>query len=290
MVEAITGNNVFLTFLEGADGIRRTIISPILRDSYFDPILFQFRGDTVEYLTLVIQKNTVDRLKKALLASSHRWRGDEEVTCEDLILVAKIEGDETRYQEAGPNAYLITAQQQSCILGSLYNKAGIRRMDARAGLLIWKDILTCFTLLIKDTVTAYEYDGLERTIWDNMTREEFATLMMERGDSRTKYSPPWTEDGTFIVPGQIRKTTERRNIKSIAGFDELGANGWATSNGRTKEEEVEEAIITYQVFEWWGTDGTVGSLAGSDDDYSYDERSGIEDHDMNLSSSFENTD
>ena len=84
-------------------------------------------------------------------------------------------------------------------------------------------------------------------IWDSMSHEKFEALMLERGDPRMKYSPRLMDNGTVVVPGQIKSTAARNRMKDIVGFGELGADGWATRYGRTKEEKVQEAILRYQI-------------------------------------------
>ena len=71
------------------------------------------------------------------------------------------------------------------------------------------------------------------------------------------------------------------------GFNELVTDGWATSNSRMKEEEVQEAIIQYQILDFWGEDEILGNVSGSDDDYLDDHSTVDDDLDMNLDSSFD---
>ena len=39
--------------------------------------------------------------------------------------------------------------------------------------------------------------------------------MLEPGDPRMKYSPPWMDNGTVVVPGQIKDTAARNGIKGM---------------------------------------------------------------------------
>ena len=119
-----------------------------------------------------------------------------------------------------------------------------------------------------------------------MSTEQFQALMLEPGYPRTKYSSPWTENGTVVVPGQIKNTAARRGVKFIVGFDELGTDGWAASNGRTKKEEVQEAILLYPFSDFWGEDEIFEDARGSDDNYFDGHRTMTDIVDMNLDSSY----
>ena len=181
----------------------------------YDSMFYYFRGDTLKYTTLVVQDLILEKMKKALAASHHRCIGESEVNHHDVQLVAKMEGDITRYQGEEPEKYAITDLERGRVVRALAHEAGIIRISDRASNPIWEDVLSCFVTSVYETIWVYECWGMTGTIWDNMSCEQFEALMLEPGDPRMKYSPPWTDNGTVVVPGQIKNTAERNGIKVI---------------------------------------------------------------------------
>mmetsp|Transcript_14165 Transcript_14165/g.30787 ORF Transcript_14165/g.30787 Transcript_14165/m.30787 type:complete len:273 (-) Transcript_14165:85-903(-) len=248
----------------------------------YTTLIFCFRGDSIEYLTQSVQNHVVDTLKKALAAANHRWY--LEISPGDLRSVDVMSRDNAQYLGLQVD-YLRTlscfdnflymevvgADTRRLVIRALAYQTGIVKISDETFPLIWREILLSMANMVFGVVPPFV--GMSLDPWEDMSCEEYEALTLEHGDLRIKYSPSYEKFMSsiklVIVPGQIKTVAVMRGMKPLLGFEELGCDGWATGNGRTKNEEIEEAINQYKRSHMYRMerDEIINDVDESDGDY-----------------------
>jgi hypothetical protein len=336
----VSADNQICTYMGGADGVRRVVESilakmeqpceqhvayghmegDILRPPQFPGNGFKLflRGDSIAYLTEVVEQHMVYRLYNAWSAAKFRSKPPSShpypMLCEDDILFVDsiIASDFSKFHICAiyrhlhncsrlcftdsPKIWLwpddnclgediLGAEQRQRMVRAIASRAGIVKLNGAAFDSIAAEILHFMATIVIDAFEASKSlwcpcanvgtlgldnlvagnTGEAVAIDDEMIGEEecddaSAHSYLE-SDYITNHPPPpgtLDEEGRHvcvIIPRQIKDAAVRIGMKPL-----LDSQSWEVSEGRTKKEEVNEAIALYGL----SLDDDSSSEAGSD--------------------------
>lgn len=156
------------------------------------------------------------------------------------------------------------------------------------------EMMYCIGALVLGILKQYVDNDLDIWFGSDIEENDLGALNVGFGDIRMECSPPFkTNDEDLdnhtrtIVPGQIKAIALGVGMKPLLGFEEFGSSGWATSQGNTKEQEMEAAINEYRRSELYQEDEIMYDAANeSDADFVVESNSEGEGSDHELDPSF----
>jgi len=199
----------------------------------------------------------------------------------------------------------ITREARERLARMLGFRSGISKMNDDVFPLVWAKMMEFLTVLLQGL-----HEGLGNVILDqqnilnDMSAEEFEErkAVFKGGDLRMWYSPTFDNNElhnelnnnsivpvSYIVPGHVKKAAAWAGMKPIMGYQQLGCDGWATTKGRTKEEEINETIDRYNRSPLFN-DEHVGSMSDDGDFEECSDNEESDDSDNELDDSFFETD
>ncbi|KAL7487580.1 hypothetical protein ACHAW6_013166 [Cyclotella cf. meneghiniana] len=259
-------DNILLHYVGGAGGVRKLVTRIIDRMKHPSIIRkpdhkIALRGDTVEYLTQVVQGHVIWRLQKANLVAIHRSYPPQ---CNEypVLLPSDVNlVDEMFETEFGLSSSWARIEDRKVDLVSLLTPGGrswkiTRALAYQAGIVklsdelsdrIATEICLCFGHL---TINAFEEcdssDMDRRFLSRTGSLDDDQEKIM---NYYTSYCPPYhlDDEGNLqcvILPRQIKDAAKKYGMRPLLGFGEFGAE-WAAHSDISKTREIIDSIEQY---------------------------------------------